>query len=279
MATPEGKVPIIESAGQAVRFLREHWRSGLGVAAIGAVVQTAAFALFGLTALWLVTVGIVGAVLHAAFLNIAFSGSVGAGARLIGDGARVFAAMSMVGFFVAIILFMVLYVAMSVLTGPYQQEMLAARQDEAALRAILDQAVAAQPHVLMWALGVGAFLTLLATSRLYLAAPATVDQQRIKVFDSWRWTKGNMLRIAVTRLVLLIPALILVGVLQSIIGASFGAPTSDPTALAASARSVSVLAFYFIAGLAQLLILGMLEAGLGSYLYRGLRPAQAPPSA
>lgn len=278
MATPEGKVPVLESAARAVRFLREHWRFGLGIAAIGAAAQTAAFALFGLTAPWLVTAALVGAFVHATFLNVAFNGPVGAAARVGADGFRVFAAMSMVGFFVAIILFMVLYVAMSVLTGPYQQEILAAQQDEARLREILNQAIAAQPNVLGWALAIAGVLTLLVTSRLYLAAPATVDERRIKVFDSWRWTKGNLLRIAAARLVLLIPAVILVGVIQTIVAASFAAPT-DPAALAASAQSVSVVAFYFVAGLAQLLILGMLEAGLASYLYRGLRPPPAPLSA
>lgn len=278
MATPEGKVPVVESAGHAVRFLREHWRFGLGVAAIGAAAQTVAFALFGLSAGWLVIAGLVGAFVHATFLSLAFNGPSGAAARVGGDGMRVFAAMSMVGFFVAIILFMVLYVAMGVLTGPYQQQMLAAREDEAQLRAILDQAAAAQPHILVWSLIVAGVLILLVTSRLYLAAAATVDQKRIKVFESWRWTKGNMLRIAGARLLVLAPALILVGVLQSIVATLFAAP-SDPAALAANAQSLSVIGFYFIAGAMQLLVLGMLEAGLASYLYRGLRPAAAPPSA
>ncbi|MDZ4693045.1 hypothetical protein [Terricaulis sp.] len=276
MATPEGKVPIVESAGQAVRFLREHWRFGLSVAAIGAAVQTGAFALFGVTALWIVVVGIVSAFVHAAFLNVAFNGPVGVGARLAGDGLRVFASMSFVGFFISIVMFMVLYVAMSILIGPYAEEVRAAGQNNEQLMAIMDRAVTAQPNVMLWALGIAGVLVLLLTSRLYLAAPATVEQNRIKVFDSWRWTKGNLLRISATRVLLLAPALILVGVLQSIAAAIFGAPASDPAALAANAQTVSVIGFYFLAGLAQLLIYGMLEAGLSAYLYRGLRPTPPP---
>jgi len=280
MATPEGKVPIVESAGQAVRFLRENWRFGLGVAAIGAAAQTVAFAVFGLAPLWLIAAGIISAFVHATFVGVALKGQVGAGARTAGDGMRVFAAMSMVGFFSAIILFMVFYVAMGVLIGPYADEVRAAGQDAARLMAIYDRAAAAQPNVLMWAMVIAGLLILLVTSRLYLAAPATVDQGRIKVFDSWRWTKGNLLRIAVARVIVLGPALILVGALQSVVAAAFGAPAGDLAALSANARSISVVGFYFVAGVSQFLIYGLLEAGLVSYLYRGLRPpAPNPPAA
>lgn len=273
MATPAGKVPIIESAGQGVRFLRENWRFGLGIAAIGAAAQTAAFVAFGLTPAWMLTAGLVSAFVHATFLNAALNGPQGAAARISIDGARVLAAMAMVGLFIAIVLFMCLYVAMSILIAPYAQEVQAAGQDSEQLMAIMNRAAAAQPQILMWGVIVAGVLILLLTSRLYLAAAASVDQNRIVVFDSWRWTKGNLLRIAGARVLLLGPALILIGALQSIIASAFGAPADDATALAASAHAIPVIAFYFVAAVTQILIVGMLEAGLAAYLYRGLRPA------
>lgn len=274
MAAGGGKVPIFESAGQAVGFLREHWRFAAAVAGMGALAQAGAFLLLGPNVLWLVVLGVVGAAVTAAFLGAAIKGEAGAASRLGGDGARVFASMSIVGFFMAIAAFMILYVAMSVLIAPYAAEAQAAQEDQAALMAIMNRAIEAQPSVIMWSMIVGGVVLLALTSRLYLAAPGSVAENRIVVFDSWRWTKGNMLRIAAARIVLLGPALILVGALQSIAALALGAPGGNPAALAGLAASnpVGFALFYAVASFFQLGLFGALEAGLSAYLYRGLKP-------
>jgi len=281
MATAEGKVPVFESASQAVKFLREHLRFVLGVAAIASAAQTLGFLTLGLSLPWMLLLGIIGAGAHAALLGVALKGPEGAAARLFGDGARVFAAMAMVGFFMAIISFMVLYVAMSVLIAPYAEQAQAAAQDNERLMEIMNTTIAAQPSVITWALVAGGVLLFLLTSRFFLAAPASVAEARIVVFASWRWTKGNLLRIAATRIVLLGPALILVGALQSIAGLAVGTPGGDPAALAAAAQGnpVGFAVFYVVAGFIQLALYGGLEAGLAAYLYKGLRPPSASPPA
>lgn len=279
MATAEGKVPVLESAAQAVRFLREHWRYALTVAAIGALVQSGAFLALGASLPWVFLVLAVAACTHAAFLNAALNGQAAPPPAVFADAGRVFGAMAIVGFFLVIVIFMVAYVAMSVLIAPYAEQVKAAGENSEQLAAILNEAAAGQPSVTLWAMAIGGAIVLLLTSRLYLAAPASVDQNRISVFDSWRWTKGNLLRIAAARVVLLAPALVLVVALQTFGAAVLGAPGGDPAALAGQAQGnpLGFALFYFVAGFVQIGVYGALEAGLAAYLYRGLRPP--PPAA
>jgi len=281
MAVPAGKVPIFESAGQAVRFLRDQWRAIGAIAAICAFAQTAAFLLLGMTLPFLLFTFFVTACAYAAFIGRALRSDPTPPAAIVRDGARVFAAVSAVAFFMAIVAFMVFYVAMSVLIGPYGAQVKAAGQDQAALGEVFTQAVQAQPAVLSGAVLIGAALLFLLTSRFYLAAPGSVDCKRIIVFDSWRWTKGNMLRIAAARITLLIPAYALVFALQSLISFAVGVPATDPAQLGAVAQAspFSFAAFYMLAGFIQFAFFAALEAGLAAYLYRGLRPETPPPGA
>lgn len=275
MAVPAGKVPIFESMGAALRFVRTQWRPILAIAAATSLLQSLAFLLLGVSLPFLALIFFAAACAHAAFLNTALNGPAPPSAAMLGDGARVFAAMAAIGFFMAIVGFMVFYIAMGVLIAPYADQVKAASQDQAALTEIMTQAVQNQPATLMWALIAGGMLLLLLTSRFYVAAPATVDRKRIVVFDSWRWTKGNMLRIVAARIGVVFPAFILVSMLQSLAALALGVSAGDPASLAALAQSspFQFAAFYFLAGAIQLSLLGALEAGLSAYLYQGLRPA------
>ncbi|HYD86810.1 MAG TPA: hypothetical protein VEA80_05000 [Vitreimonas sp.] len=282
MAAPAGKVPIFESAGHAVRFLREHWRAIALIAAVCALAQTAAFVVLGMTLPFLLLVFFISACAHAAFIGRALGGESGKPAAILRDGARVFTAMAAVGFFITIVAFMVFYITMAVLIAPYDAQVKAAGQDQAALGRIFSEAVQAQPATLSWMLLLGGVLLLLLTSRFYLAAPASVDCKRIVVFDSWRWTKGNMLRIAAARLVVLGPAYALVFALQTLASAGIGIAVTDPVQFGAliAAEPLRFAAFYLMAGFIQFVFYAALEAGLATYLYRGLRPTdpRRPPA-
>lgn len=278
----EGKVPVRESIGAALRFLRTHWRPVITIAAVTSLVHAGAFLLLGVSLPFLLIVFFASACAHAAFLSTAFNGPPPLNRALFADGARVFVSVAAVAFFMAIVFFMVFYLAMGVLIAPYAEQVKAAGEDQAALTEIMTQAVQSQPATLTWALLLGGALLLLLTSRFYLVAPASVDRKRIVVFDSWRWTKGNMLRIAAARIALLLPAFALVSALQSLAALLFGVNAADAPALAglATANPILFAAFYFVAGAIQLALLGALEAGLAAYLYQGLRPAPpAPPQA
>ena len=186
--------------------------------------------------------------------------------------------MAMIGVLIGIIFVMLMFITMSVLIAPYAEEVKAAGENEAAMRAIMERAMAAQPGVPFWAMAAGAVMMFLLTTRLYFAAPGSVDDGRIVVFESWRLTRGNFLRIAGARLLLLGPAFILAGALQTLAGNALGAPTSDPIALFAYGQNnpVGFALFYSVAIFLQLSLFSALEAGLSAYLYRAVKP---PPAA
>jgi hypothetical protein len=273
MAVPPGKVPILQSAGEAVRFLREHWRFALMVGAGAGLAQGATIMALGPTWLGLLMLGIVAAFAHAAYLRRAIPAEPQI--ALAWDALRVFAAMAVVAVILTMVAFAASYGAMGVLIAPYAEEAQAIVDNQEQMMALLDRAIAAQPHVLYWTLGVVGLASLLLTSRLYLAAPATVERRRIVVFDSWRLSKGNMLRIAATRLLVMTPAAIVVMAVQSVFGLGLGLNVGDTGALAGQAQTAPALfaLFYGLAGAAQAAVLGALEAGLAAYLYKGLKPA------
>ena len=116
------------------------------------------------------------------------------------------------------------------------------------------------------------------TSRLFLAAPASVDNKRILTFETWAWTKGNLLRIIGARIILLLPAYVLVSALSYILALALGVNMMDPTSIASFAERNAMLygLLAFVSGFVQIGLYRSLEAGLSAYLYRGLKPAGGP---
>jgi|CXWL01.1.fsa_nt_gi hypothetical protein len=275
-----GGVPILRSAGEAVRFLRTHWRFVLAVAALGAGAHTVTLLVLAGNIVSLPLVAFVSAATYAALLGAALVGPQEARARWLRDAANVLGAMAIVSGFLMVVAAAALFGAMSVALGPYAEELRQAGEDQAAVGVIVERALGERAGVLT-ALGVfGAAIWLALTSRFYLAAPASVDQRRIAAFASWTLTKGEMLRISAARLCVLAPALILTGALQSAWGALLGAPTSDLSALLNFAQAQPApFAAYFAGGLfVQVALYAALEAGLSAYLYTGLRVPQSPPA-
>lgn len=275
-------LPVRDNIGAALRFVRENWRFVLSVAGIGAVAHL--LALMGLGALplvWLLALAVITSAVHAALTRAALSGAAAVAPNILRDASRVAASGAIVGFFFVIVAFLITYVAMSILIAPFADEAKAAVNDQAALTALMQRAVSEQPAVVFGSALAGFIILLLLTSRLYVSAPASVEQGRIVVFASWRLTKGHMLRIAAARLALLAPALIFAGALQSLIGMAVGVGSGDPFAMAASAQSnpYGFLAFFAGAQFIQITIYSALEAGLSTYLYRSLKPQEQAPAA
>ncbi|MGQ0531075.1 MAG: hypothetical protein ACT4OF_00100 [Caulobacteraceae bacterium] len=282
-------VPIRESVGAALRFVRENLRFVAIAAAIGA---TASVAISGASLaapqaglLSMVASGLVQAFVYAALVGCALFGAGPASTRWRSDGWRVWAAMIIIGFFLAIVVFVIsIPVSIVLVVGPmapHVTELQNARSDELAVMRVMTQFMEQNPMaVLLTALFYGVVWFLL-TSRLYLAAPASVDAGRILTFETWKWTKGAMLRIAGARLLLLAPAYIFAGAVGHLIGLLFGVNTLDVASIsaAAAANPAGLLAFDFIRSFIILALYAPLEAGLSSYLYRGLKPAEAPATA
>jgi len=279
-------VPIHEAVGAALRFVRGNLRFVATVAAIGAGVVTvlSALALFVTPVSLLASVGatIARAFIYAALIGAALAGAAGARDRLLADGWRVWAAMAIVGFFMFIVMMVLLIPGFIVLIAgpmaPFTSELERAGQDEAAVLAVMTRFLEQNPlAILLFVLFYGV-VWLLLTSRLYLAAPASADAGRILSFETWGWTKGSTLRITAARLMLLGPAYVLVSALDYIAGALIGLNPLDPMAAAGLARAnpLAFLGYIYATTFITVAVYASLEAGLSSYLYRGLRPPAQP---
>jgi hypothetical protein len=100
--------------------------------------------------------------------------------------------------------------------------------------------------------------------RICLAAPATVARKRITVFQTWPLTKGQFWRILAASILVGLPAIgagVVVALLTGILGGDADTPLALPAAIAVGA----------IQGVVASFIVLPLNAGLGAFLYRGLR--------
>jgi hypothetical protein len=267
----QGAVSIRDNVGAALRFARENWRFVLAVGGFAAAAQGLVL-LFGLNPLWIVTVLLAVLAAHTALTSAALGLPRPFVNRLPGDSARVGAAMIILGALCAIVVLTVTFVAMSVLIAPYADEVRAAGEDRAAVRAITERALQSQPAALSWVSFLIAALLLALTTRFYLAAPASIERKRIVLFDSWRMTRGNFLRIVGARLLLLGPAFVFVGALQTLVAMALGAPSGDPLALInyANTNPAGFSGFYTVGIFLQVCLYSALEAGLSASFYRAL---------
>ena len=280
-------VPIRESVGAALRFVRENIRF-IAVASLAGAAALTLITGLNLAApqfafvTWILA-RVVEAMVYAALLGASLVGSAPVRTRWLNDGMRVWAAMAIIAFFLLIVMFVAFMIAGVVMAvgplAPYMADLTAAGSDEAAVMAVMVRFAEASPVAVLLFTLFFATIWLLLTSRLYLAAPASVEQQRILTFETWSWTKGAMLRITSARLLLLIPANLFVGAISYLVGRLIGINTLDPAthAAAASSNPVGYLAFVFVTGVLTFALYAALEAGLSSYLYRGLKPVEPPP--
>lgn len=280
--------PVRQSVGMALRFAVENWPFLATVSALGAAatVLVTAFSMAVPPAGILASLaqGAVQAFVYAAFLAAALYGAGAARTRWSRDGGRVWVAMVIVFFFMFIVFtVLTIPVMITLFAGPfarYATELQGAGDDQRAVLAIFMRAVEENPGPVLAVFLLYTGIWLLLTSRLYVAAPATVDQGRVLVFDTWKWTKGAMLRIVGARLLLLLPANILAGALGYLVGRAVGIDTLNMASLAEAAPNnpVGVLIYSGVGGFITLMFYSTLEAGLSSYLYQGLKPAVAEPA-
>lgn len=281
-----GSVPVRESVGAALRYARENVRFIAIVGALFAAASTlvSAFALAVPQAgiLTMVANGLIQAFCYGALLAGALYGTNAVRVRWINDGRRVWASMVVVGFFMTIVLLVfTIPVSITLVAGPlgrYSAELQSAGADQAAVMQIMLRFAEENPGTILAVTLFYGAVWLLLTSRLYLAAPASVDAGRVLTFETWNWTKGAMLGITSARLMLLIPAYILMFALTSLLGRLFGFNTLDAASLqaAAAANPVGLMIYEIISSFLVMALYASLEAGLSAYLYRGLKPADAP---
>jgi hypothetical protein len=267
MTIPAGKAPILQSVRAAIALWQGAVPRLLPLCAAGGALSVAAQLLaqgaggamaapFALFLLPLIVVFI-----YTSFLRYALALPTDLASRARAAVA-VAGAMALIGAF----LFLVFLVAGMpganiFLTGAGVDIQSVPEDDVEAAMAVMQQALYANPLLAALIFGFYAVIWLLLTSRLYTAAPASAAENRVRTFETWSWTKDNMLRITAARLILVAPAFLffnLLGprVLTALAGVSTGLAIGVQVVLEAAVLAVA----------------WGLEACLSAYLYKGLRP-------
>jgi len=273
-----------DSVGAALGSVRQNWRGVLFTAAIGALATTAIQMLGGLAPsapyLTIAAALFASAMIYSVFIGMALRG--GQPRLRPSEGLRVFSAMAVVGFFLAIVGFVLSIVSAIILVaGPYaslSREISAASGDRDAVNRLAQQMFAQNPAPIVV---IGVFYLLVwfyLTTRLYLAAPASVDRGRILSFETWSWTKGATLKIMGARAMLIGPAFVLTFALTYLLSRAAGIALFD--ASGGSPQPGPALAFAIITAFLGYLVSDALSANLSSALYRDLGglKARLPPS-
>ncbi len=266
-----------ENVGAALRFVRDHWRLIVIMAAIGAA-ATAALVAVSQSSQLVAILADVGNWLVQAFVFAAFvKAALGQTQRVEpGDGLRMFAAMVVVGFFLFLAFFVLMIPGAIVLIvgpmSPYLADMQAAGQDQAAMMRVMTRFAQENPAPLLAFFAFYGILWFLLTSRLYLAAPATAEARRVRTFDTWRWTRGMTLKIAGARIMLLAPAFVLMAALTYLAARALGI---DPTSATQRPPLPLFTAYVVIDRLLFFATYLALEAGLSTALYRALKPSES----
>ncbi|MGD9965619.1 MAG: hypothetical protein AB7T59_03800 [Hyphomonadaceae bacterium] len=277
-------VPVKECVGEALRFAADNIRSIAAVSAAGALVLTVLAGLTLLAGPLGLAAGLattfVRAAIYAMFIAAMLFGVHAVRARAVSDAWQVWAAMALLGLFLFIVMFVVSIPGMIVLLAgplaPYIGDLQSAGEDQGQILQVMLRFAQEEPlAVLLFTLFYAA-VWLLLTSRLYLAAPASVEARRVLVFETWGWTRGAVLAVTWARLMLLGPAYVLVSALDYIVARLFGVNAFDLGASLAQTNQIGFLGYVFVTSLIAFAIYASLEAGLSTSLFRTLR--QQPPT-
>jgi hypothetical protein len=121
----------------------------------------------------------------------------------------------------------------------------------------------------------GLFLWIAA--RVMLSHPATVAEGRMFVFSTWAWTKGNDLRLVACLLLLVLAGLMLALIALAPFGVALDMAFGKGAQVNPSSPAHWILSV--LGGFANVMLSTAPYAGMAAFLYRGLRPAIAPPTA
>lgn len=270
------------SVGAALRFVRGNLRFVAIVAAVFAVASTAisALSMLGqtLSIVAMVGIGLAQTFAYAALLGAALFGVEAARGRWSLDGWRVWSAMALIGLFLCIVM-IVLTIPVSIVLAagpmvPYVADLQAAGSDQAAVMAVMTRFLNENAGVMLLVMLFYGVVWLLLTSRLYLAAPASVEAGRMLTFETWKWTQGHTLKIVGARLMLLLPAYILMFALSALVSRALGFNALDAASVqsATSGNPIGIMIYQLINGFIVMALYASLEAGLSAHLYRGLKP-------
>ncbi|MEJ0061228.1 MAG: hypothetical protein WDM79_17410 [Terricaulis sp.] len=156
----EGKVPVLESVGGALRFVRANLSLVVILSLVSAVLTTALAMGSAMTAATAPALGFVfsllttfvSATIFAGLVSAAVKGAAGLGARLTGDALRLWTAMAILILFFTIVFVVLIIPAAFVIgmtMGPYLSDLQAAGSDNNAVMAVMMNYMQANPGPLL----------------------------------------------------------------------------------------------------------------------------------
>lgn len=285
--TTAGKVPVIACVRQAWVFLVENWRLFLPAAAIVAVVsqvgpllaavttpqtaqpQTIMQNVLGDVLIYLPSM-VVSLLYSAAILRKAVRNEVTGtfGLTFGADEIRLLGvAAAMACLFVPLISLVVIVLAVTVFskiaTSQAALEALLADPDamnEAIIAAVGEGGAAAISLFIMFMFAV--FIVLAA--RLYTVNAATIGERRMVIFQTWSWSRGNVLRLLGAMILTVLPVMLIDSIVDS-----FGV-----TILSSIGEGREVISWLLVRTL--ITFVGAMTTipvvALGAIFYKGLRP-------
>lgn len=279
-----GKVPIVECVRAAWLFLIQNWRLFLPAAGIVAVVTQVGPLLGYLIASgatqpqsalqagigdFLVTMpgALIGVLFNAAILRKAvrneFNGPTGMafGAdeiRLIG------ASLAMACLFVPLITLLVIVLFVTVFskiaTSQEALQTLLADQEalnQAILEALGENGATAMSLFILVMMAIFIYLA----ARLFMINAAAIGEKRIVLFQTWSWSRGNVLRLIGAMILTVLPVMLITSLTADLLRAALPA-----TAGIVAVLFVSTL-LAFVTAMASIPVVA-----LGAIFYKGLRP-------
>jgi hypothetical protein len=284
-----GRVPIVECVRQAWMFLIQNWRMFLPAAGIAAVAAQIGPVLAALTAAppagqqtaLEATIGDFFVLLPSAIAGLLFSAVVlrkavrdtfqpPTGIAFGADELRLLgASLALACLFVPIggLVFFVVTVTVygRIATSDAALQALLAdpeAMNEAIVQALGETGVAALSLFIMLMFAIFVFVA----ARLFMVSAATMGEKRIVIFQTWSWSRGNILPMLAAIILTVLPIMILDSFIVSV---RDGVLLSIP----AEARTVAPLAIVDAATSFITIMLSIPTTALGAIFYKGLRPA------
>lgn len=282
------KVPILECVRASWAFLVQHWRLFLPAAALVAALSQTGVILSFLMApaagqaqsALQAAVGQVLIYAPALVASVLFTAAVLRKAvrdEFIGRTGLAFGAeerrllgvmLAMACLFVPLIGLVVLVLSITVFsriaTSPEALEALLADPDAMNDAIALALGEAGSAALSLFIMIIFAIFILLA-ARLYMVNAATIGERRIVIFQTWNWSRGNVLRVIAALILTFLPVIMINNLIGSVAIAAMqsvsGAGPSIPLFVLAS------FAVSFVTTLTSLP-----TVALGAILYKGLRP-------
>jgi hypothetical protein len=282
-----GKLPIIACVREAWLFLRDHWRIFIPGAIVAALVSQVGFALMGTSSsgdpgAGLTNVfGYMAAMLPALLASVMFTATVlrkcirnvFLGPAGLGFGADELRLLAIVAAFACMLIplgtLVVVIVTATVFSrlAESEGELAALMQDQEAMSEALASALGPAGSIafslLMLLLFVAAIYFF---TRLFMVNAATLGERRVVMFQTWSWSRGNILNMAAAVLLTWLPAYLIDSLVLE-----FGFAIIRPLATEPNAGIVMV-GFNAVVTFVALMV-GIPSIVLGAIFYRGLRPA------